>query len=230
MAPCPVHSWKARAGGAALGVLLALGSAAPAGAQDAAAISGRAGRIYRNLGSLQADFVQTIEDRSQGDTLVSRGTVTQSGNNFLAMRFTDPAGEAVVVDGKYIWTYTPSTSPDVVFRSPLPNDPVYGVNLLAILLDRPENRYRATYVERDNTGGRSQDVIDLVPTSKSVPFRKARLWLGTDDALPRRIELDEGGGARRTLVLTRLRPNSLVSRATFQFEVPKGVKVVAPPA
>ena len=199
-------------------------------AQDAVAIIGRAGRIYRNLGSLQAEFVQTIEDRSQGDTLVSRGTVTQSGNNFFAMRFSDPAGEAVVVDGKYIWTYTPSTSPEVVFRSPLPNDPVYGVNLLAILLDRPQERYRATYVERDNAGGHPQDVIDLVPTSESVPFTKARLWLGIDDALPRRIELDEGGGARRILVLTRLRPNATIARATFQFEVPKGVKIVAPPA
>ena len=143
-------------------------------AQDPVAIIGRAGRIYRNLGSLQAEFVQTIEDRSQGDTLVSRGTVTQSGNNFFAMRFSDPAGEAVVVDGKYIWTYTPSTSPEVVFRSPLPNDPVYGVNLLAILLDRPQERYRATYVERDNAGGHPQDVIDLVPTSESVPFSSER--------------------------------------------------------
>lgn len=224
------RSWKTLARGAAVTVAVALGAATVAQAQDAVAIIGRAGRIYRNLGSLQADFVQTIEDRSQGDTLVSRGTVTQSGNNLFAMRFTDPAGEAVVVDGKYIWTYTPSTSPDVVYRSPLPNDPVYGVNLLAILLDRPQDRYRATYVERDNNGGRSHDVIDLVPTSESVPFRKARLWLGTDDALPRRIELDEGGGARRTLVLTRLRPNATVSRTTFQFEVPKGVKIVAPPA
>ena len=221
--------WGAGARAAIGSGLLLAGFVAIASAQDPTAIVGRAGRIYRNLGSLQADFVQTIQDRSQGDTLISHGTVTQSGNNLFAMRFTDPAGEAIVVDGKYIWTYTPSTSPDVVFRSPLPNDPVYGVNLLAILLDRPQDRYRATFVERDNSGGRAQDVIDLVPTTESVPFKKARLWLGADDALPRRIELDEGGGARRILVLTRLRPNAAISRVTFQFEVPKGVKIVAPP-
>ncbi len=209
--------------------LLAAGLGGTALAQDATAIVGRAGRIYRNLGSLQADFVQTIEDRSQGDTLVSRGTVTQSGKNLFAMRFSDPAGEAVVVDGKSIWTYTPSTSPDVVFRSPLPNDPVYGVNLLDVLLDRPQDRYRVSYVERTNTGGLSMDVIDLVPTTESVPFKKARLWLGVDDALPRRIVLDEGGGARRIVILSRLRPNISVSPSTFQFAVPKGVKIVAPP-
>ena len=221
-----MRPWVRAAG---LAGLCAVGLGGIGSAQDATAIVGRAGRIYRNLSSLQADFVQTIEDRSQGDTLVSRGTVTQSGKNLFAMRFTDPAGEAVIVDGKSIWTYTPSTSPDVVFRSPLPNDPVYGVNLLDVLLDRPQDRYRVSYVERSDVGGQSMDVVDLVPTTESVPFKKARLWLGTDDALPRRIVLDEGGGARRIVVLSRLRPNLAVSRATFQFDVPKGVKIVAPP-
>ena len=78
-------------------------AAAPSAlAQDATALVGRAGRIYRNLSSLAADFVQVIQDRAQGDTLTSRGTVIQAGANFFAMNFSDPPGEAVVVDGEYI--------------------------------------------------------------------------------------------------------------------------------
>ncbi len=197
-------------------------------AQDAIAIVGRAGRIYRSLSSLQADFIQTIEDRAQGDTLTGRGTVTQAGNNYFAMRFTDPPGEAIVVDGKFIWTYTPSTAPDVVYRSPVPTDPVYGVNLLAVLLDRPQERYRVGYVKRDTLAGRLFDVVDLAPNSSSISFNRARLWLGVDDGLPRRIEIDEGPGARRTIVLTRLRPNTAVPPATFRFTVPKGTRVIDP--
>lgn len=210
---------------AAVGLLAA---ALPAAGQDPLAIVGRAGRIYRSLSSLQADFVQTIEDRAQGDTLTGRGTVTQSGNNYFAMRFTDPPNEAIVVDGRYIWTYTPSTAPDVVYRSPVPTDPVYGANLLAVLLDRPQDRYRAGYVRRDTVAGRQLDVIDLVPTSASISFSRARLWLGVDDGLPRRIEIDEGPGARRTIVLTRLRPNAAVPPATFKFVIPKGTRVIDP--
>jgi outer membrane lipoprotein carrier protein len=205
--------------------LLAAGASAGA-AQDPQAIVGRAGRLYRNLSSLEAQFVQIIEDRAQGDTLVSRGTITQGGDNFFAMRFDDPPGEALVVDGKYIWTYLPSTSPNEVTRSPIPTDPVYGVNLLAKLLDRPQDRYRAGYVRQDTANGRTVDVIDLIPTTESVPFKKARIWLAVDDGLPRRIELDEGFGARRTLILSRLRPNNPVSRKTFTFEKPAGVKIV----
>ena len=216
-----------------LGLLAAVaagGLIQPLTAQDPVAIVGRAGRIYRSLSSLQADFVQTIEDRSQGDTLTSKGTVYQSGNNYFAMRFTDPAGEAVVVDGKYIWTYLPSTSPDVVYRRALPTDPVYGVNLLAQLLDRPQDRYRTSFLKRETVAGRAMDVVSLVPTGEGMAFSQATLWLGVDDGLPRRIELDEGPGARRILVFTRLRPNASTPKSTFTFEIPAGVKVVADPA
>lgn len=204
-------------------------TAADAVAQDPVAIVGRASRAYRALTSLRADFIQTIEDRSQGDTLTSRGSVMQAGSNFFAMRFTDPAGEAVIVDGKYIWTYTPSTAPDIVYRRPVPTDAVYGVNLLALLLDRPESRYQVSYVGRDTVQGRPTDVVDLQPVSQSVPFSRARVWLGVADALPRRIELDEAPGARRIIELVALRPNAPTPKGTFNFDVPPGVKVLADP-
>jgi outer membrane lipoprotein carrier protein len=210
---------------AALAGLLGIGHRADA-QPDPQAIVGRSGRLYRNLSSLEAKFVQIIEDRAQGDTLTSHGTITQGGDNLFAMRFDDPPGEALVVDGKYIWTYLPSTSPNEVTRSPIPTDPIYGVNLLAKLLDRPQDRYRVAYVRADTANGRRTDVIDLVPTTESVPFKKARLWLAQDDGLPRRIELDEGFGARRILILSRLRPNGPISRKTFTFEKPPGVRIV----
>jgi outer membrane lipoprotein-sorting protein len=205
---------------------LALGGPSGAGPQDPFAIVGRAGRIYKNLSSLQADFVQILEDRAQGDTLTGKGTVAQAGNNYFAMRFSDPPGEAIVVDGKYIWTYTPSTAGNQVTRTPVSADPVYGVNLLAKVLDRPQDRYRATYLKRDTVGGISTDAVELVPTGTEVPFRRARLWLGVEDALPRRIELDESPGFRRILILSRLRPNAPYDRKTFVFEVPPGTRVI----
>lgn len=207
-------------------VALALGGPGTTAAQDAGELVGRASRVYRNLTSLQADFVQVIEDRAQGDTLIGRGTVIQAGPNLFAMRFSDPAGEAVVVDGTHIWTYTPSTAPNQVYRSRVPADPVYGVNLLAALLDRPRERYRMSFVRRDTLGGRDVDIVELVPTSRDTPFLRARLWLGADDALPRRIELDESPGMRRTLTLLRLRPNAPFTRRTFTFEVPAGIRIV----
>jgi outer membrane lipoprotein-sorting protein len=103
------------------------------------------------------------------------------------------------------------------------------VNLLAALLDRPRERYGLEYLRRDTLGGRAVDVVELVPQSRDVPFLRARLWLGTEDALPRRIELDEAAGLRRILTLSRLRPNAPWTRRTFTFDVPSGIRIIDGP-
>lgn len=198
----------------------------PTQAPDAAAIVRRAGAVYRGLGSLQADFLQIIEDPGLGDTLRTAGKLYQAGANSFAMRFSDPPDEAIVIDGKYVWLYTPSTTPGQVIRSRMETDPVYGANLLAKILDRPSERYSTTWLRADTLGGRHVDVVAIVPRSGSLNFSKAVLWLDREEALPRRIELSETQGSRRILILSRLRTNAPIDRALFEFRVPKGVRVV----
>ena len=206
-----------------LALLLLL--AAPLQAQDPAAIVRRAGAVYRGLGSLQADFTQIIEDPGIGDTLRSSGKLYQAGANSFAMRFSDPPEEAIVIDGKYVWLYTPSTTPGQVIRTRMETDPVYGANLLARILDRPSERYNATWLRSDSVGGRRVDVVAIVPRAGSLSFSKAVLWLDAE-ALPRRIELSEAQGVRRILILSQLRPNAPIDRGVFEFRVPKGVRVI----
>ena len=210
-----------------LGIATALASTAePAPAQDAQSIVGRSSRVYRSLGSLTADFVQVI-DNPMIDSAESRGTLIQSGPSKLSMRFTDPPNEAVVIDGEHVWVYTPSTVPDQVLRLSVPSGgPVYGYNLLAWFLDRPAERYRASYLRQDKIGTRVMDVVELVPAVPDLPFERAVLWLDREDALPRRLEITEKSGALRTLSLSKLRVNRRVPDATFEFEVPPGARVV----
>jgi outer membrane lipoprotein carrier protein len=207
-----------------LGLLLL--APAAAGAQDAPSIVGRSSRVYRSLSSLQADFVQLI-DNPMIDSAETRGTLVQAGPDKLAMRFTDPPGEAVIIDGRSVWVYTPSTTPGQVVRMAVPSGgPVYGYNMLAWLLDRPAERYTASYLRADVVGGRSMDVVELVPAVPDLPFERAVLWLDRADGLPRRLEITEHSGATRTLTLSKLRVNQSVPDRTFRFEVPSGVRVV----
>jgi len=209
-------------------ILLALTLFSPSkgAAQDAEAIIGRAARVYRSLASLQADFVQMI-DNPMIDSAESRGTLVQAGPAKLAMRFSDPAGEAIVVDGEHVWVYTPSTVPGQVVRLSVPSGgPVYGYNLLAWLLDRPAERYRPSYLKSERIDGRTTDAIQLVPAVPDLPFTKAVVWIDREDALPRRLEIHEESGATRTLSLSHIRVNQSVPASTFQFKVPEGVRVV----
>jgi outer membrane lipoprotein carrier protein len=206
--------------------LLVLFAAVPLQAQDANAIIGRAARVYRSLGSLQADFVQVINN-PMIDSAESKGTLAQAGPDKLAMRFTDPAGEAIVIDGKHVWVYTPSTVPGQVVRMGIPSGgPAYGYNLLAWLLDRPQERYKASHFRSESVNGRMSDVIELVPAVPDLPFEKARIWIDQESALPRRLEIHESSGATRILNLSRIRINRQLPQQTFIFNVPKGARVV----
>jgi outer membrane lipoprotein carrier protein len=209
-------------------LLLGLLAVAPAAAraQDANALVGRSSRVYRSLSSLTADFVQII-DNPMIDSAESRGNLVQAGPDKLAMRFTDPPGEAVIIDGRSVWVYTPSTTPGQVIRMSVPSGgPVYGYNMLAWLLDRPAERYTAAYLRADVVGGRSMDVVELVPAVPDLPFEKAVLWLDRADGIPRRLEITEHSGATRTLTLSKVRVNQSVPESTFRFDVPSGVRVV----
>lgn len=208
----------------ALGFVLAAAPAA-ARAQDAEAIVGRSARVYQSLSSLKADFTQRIDDSLIG-TYDSRGEVMQAGQNQLSMRFADPAGDAIVVDGRQVWVYTPSTAPGQVIRMPIPTGAMYGFNVLSWILDRPSERYRMRYLRADRAAGVMTDVVELIPLSSELPFTRAVVWLGRDDGLPRRLEISERRGGTRTITLSRLRPNVALPDSAFTFTVPAGVRIV----
>ncbi len=207
-------------------LLLALAAAGTAQAQDASAIIGRSSRVYRSLSSLRADFTQVIQN-PMIDSTESRGTLMQAGEAKFSMRFSDPRGEAIVIDGEHVWVYTPSTVPGQVIRLAVPSGgPVYGYNLLAWLLDRPAERYKATLLKTEVLNGRSMDVVELEPAVPDLPFDRAVLWLDRQDGLPRKLDITEKTGSKRTLMLSKVQVNRPAPAGTFTFDVPKGVRVV----
>ncbi len=52
------------------------------------------------------------------------------------------------------------------------------------------------------------------------------MWIDQFDNLPRRLEVREKGGQRRTLVLTGVETNRRITPDTFRFDVPKDVRIV----
>jgi len=209
----------------ALCSLLLLLSASAVRAQDAGALLQRTADRYRQLQSLGADFDQVVSSEMIG-TFRSRGALAQAGASRLAMRFSDPKNEAIVIDGTYIWIYTPSTAPGQVLRVPIASASGYGVNLLGWLLDRPAERYRASYLRKDTVDGTAVDVLGLTPAVEGLSFTSATLWLARSDVLSRRIEVMECFGNHRTLILSHLKPNAPLPADAFVFTPPRGVKVI----
>ncbi len=210
-----------------VGPLLAVGLlwSSPTLGQDPTALMRRASQSYRALASFEAEFEQMLDDPMVG-TYQSKGRLNQAESSKFSMRFSDPNGEAIVLDGSYVWVYAPSTTPGQVIRTPMPRAAISGPNVLAWFLDRPTEKYSAAYIRADRVGARAVDVIALTPIDSTIPFKQATVWLDRQDALPRKLEILEHSGAHRTLTLRNVKVNRKVAPSTFVFAVPPGVRII----
>ena len=224
-----------RAGGRTGGpiLLLALGllSAGPPVHQspDPWPVLDRASATYQTITSLSADFVQIITNPMIGTPDTTRGRLYQMRPSRFAMRFTAPKGDRIVADGRFLWLYTPSTTPGQVIRSRIPEYGTTGPNLIGQFVEQPRERYTAEYVRADSLpgGGGAVDVIRLVPKGHDQPYSEAKIWVGREDALVHRVDIVESSGQERTVILRTIRVNRGVPRRELTFSPPAGVRVVA---
>ena len=210
-------------------VLAALIAVARLAAQDATAALARAQRAYDAMKTLRAEFTQTLINPMLGKPETSHGVLFLQPPGRFAMRFTEPAGDRIVADGKWLWIYTPSSVPDQVIRQPIPQAGADTPNLFVQFVDHPLERYRATYVAADTVAGEPVDVIRLVPRKPDMPFTRAELAIARSDGWPRRLSLVEESGQHRVLAFDRPTVNQGLPPAELRFTVPKDTKVVSSP-
>lgn len=210
-----------------LGVLAALLWAGSAAAQDAETALQRAQEAYRRTTTLRATFTQTIRNPMfRGEPRVAEGTLFLEPPNHFAMRFTNPDGDRIVVDGQWLWIYAPTDAPGQVIRRPVPRAGAASPNLMAQFVDRPTDRYSVGFNGADTVGGVPVDVLTLTPLRPDVPFRSAEIAVARSDGVLRRITVVERSGQHRTLVFTSIERNVPLPEDVFRFVVPDGVKVV----
>jgi outer membrane lipoprotein carrier protein len=215
--------------GAALLVAVALlaPSRAPRSAEpDPGPILDRASAVYQTISSLSADFVQIVVNPMIGAPDTTRGRLYQLRPSRFAMRFSAPPGDRIVADGRYLWLYTPSTTPGQVIRSRIPDYGSTGPNLIGQFVERPRERYTARYVRTDSSAEGVTDAVALTPRAPDQPYSAAVIWVARSDGLVRRLEITEAAGQRRIVVLRNLKVNEGVPGREFAFSPPRGVRVV----
>ncbi len=188
----------------------------------------RAQRAYDGMTTLRAEFRQTLINPMLGSPEQARGVLFLAPPGRFAMRFTDPPGDRVVADGRWLWIYTPSSMPGQVIRQPIPAAGANSPNLFAQFVDRPLERYRAAYAGTDTVAGEPVDLVRLAPRSRDLPFREATLGIARRDGWMRRLSLVEESGQRRELIFERLLVNQEIPAGELTFRVPRGVKVITP--
>ena len=74
--------------------------------------------------------------------------------------------------------------------------------------------------------GRATHAVTLVPKRANAGFTSAKVWIDDADSSIRQFDVESANGLKRHVVITSFTANPVLSRSSFRFSVPKGVKVV----
>jgi outer membrane lipoprotein carrier protein len=182
----------------------------------------RAVAAWATAKTVRASFDQTLTNPLTGSDVHARGEFQQQGRNRVAIRFSDPAGDRIVADGRALWINLPSTTPGQVIRSSLERG-ASSVDLTGQFLTAPKANFDITGAGTATVQGRPAHALHLVPKREgSHPFTRATVWVDDRDGLVRQFEVTDQNGVTRRVRFTSIRVNVPVDAAAFRFTPPKG--------
>lgn len=198
---------------------------APAAAQTPEAVVNRAVVAYRSIKTMRGSFEQTLRNQLTGSVMTARGDFSQQLPDRIAVLFTDPKGDRIIVNGPTAWLYLPSTNPGQAYKVP---SAMGGgsLNLTEQFLTSPASRFTMTSAGTAIVSDRATHAVTLVPKTKMSEFSQATVWIDDQNGLIRQFEITEPSGLVRRIRLIDARVNAAVDKAAFSFTPPKGVQVI----
>ena len=188
-------------------------------------------RFY-GLETLCAHFQQVIEVTLLGQSRSGEGTVCQQRPDRFSMRFSDPEGDQVVVDGEFAWTFYPSQDDMQVMRFSA-EGAGGGFNFYKNFLEDPRRRFEAVHEGREPMGGGLSHKITLKPREtdglRSAGFRSAVVWIDVDSYLITAMDIHDTNETIRRVRLTDISVDIDIPDEVFRFEPPEGARVMTPP-
>jgi outer membrane lipoprotein carrier protein len=193
-------------------------------AQSADAIIDRAAAAYARLNSMRAEFRQTLTNPLTGNTQTTKGVILRRKPNLLSINF--ESGDRVAADGSTLWFYLPSSTPGQVIKMPYSGENAIAVDPANQFLNSPRTRFTVTSAGSASLAGHATHAVTLVPKRPNPAFTSAKVWIDDNDSSIRQFDLETANGLRRHVVITSFTANPDLSKSSFRFLVPKGVKVV----
>lgn len=208
--------------------LMAAALAAPVGvhAQDRGLeILHDAAERYAGLFTLCADFTQHLEVPLLNSERTGTGRLCQGRPNLFAMRFTDPEGDLIVVDGEFAWVYFPSNDVRTVIKTSADNS-AGGQDFHREFLIAPESKYDVEYEGVDEVVGHATHRLRMIPKGPAT-YRAAVVWIDQGNPVLRQMRLEEENGSVRTVTLTNVGFGAEPGEGWFSFSPPEGALVLA---
>ena len=198
-----------------------------ASAQSVDATIDRAVAAWAKVKTARGAFEQTVSNPITNASVHATGTYMQERPNRLAIRFSSPATDAIVADGKALWVYLPTSAPGQVIKRAAADRASVPIDPTGQFLDAPKTKYDITAAGTKTIDGHAAHGLLLVAKpGGSAPVARATVWIDDDDSLIRDFESSDANGVTRHVHLTSLELNTTLDASAFTFTIPKGVKVI----
>ena len=179
---------------------------------------------YLHIKTLCAHFHQVIEITLLRESREGEGTICQLQPDKFSMRFSDPDGDVVIVDGDFLWTFYPSMDDKQVMRFDAAGTEG-RFNFYKNFLVDPRERFLATYEGREDLGSEESHKITLLPEEPSG-FRTATVWIGVQSHLITGVDIRDANESIRRIRLTDIRLDLELPDTEFRFVPPPGARVI----
>jgi len=179
---------------------------------------------YAGVETLCADFTQHLSVPLLGRERTGTGRLCQGRPNLFAMRFTDPPGDVIVVDGDFAWIYFPSNDVKTVLKSSADRS-AGGRDFHREFLEDPESKYEIEYEGLDVVDGHETHRLRMVPRGP-VAYRVAVVWIDRGDPVLRQLRTEEENGSVRTVLLADVDFAAEPGADWFSFTPPEGALVM----
>jgi outer membrane lipoprotein carrier protein len=201
-----------------------LASTAPA--QSAQATLNHAVTTYKEAETIQAHFQQTLTNPLTGTTHTTQGELFRHHPNLLAVIFSPPLTDRIVVDGTSLWLYLPSSAPGQVVKTAANKASKMLLDPMGQILSLQSDRYTLSDAGKAAVSGHTTHAISLTAKNGDTPFNKATVWVDDSTGTVRQIETTEPSGLTRHILITHLTTNRPIPRSTFIFTPPANTRIV----
>ncbi|MEP6620822.1 MAG: outer-membrane lipoprotein carrier protein LolA [bacterium] len=211
--------------GALVAAVSAMG-ASRAAAQDVDYLD-RAVTAWSKVKTVRATFEQVLRNPLTGRSASAAGEYQQQRPGKLAILFSDPAGDKIIADGKFVWLYLPSTVKDQVFKSPQGEGGTGTVDLTAQFLTEPRTKFTVNGAGTLMIAGRHTHGYTLIPkVAGSTTFIQAAVWIDDEEGSIKQFEVVEPGNVQRKIKILTYKTNVPVDEKAFVFTPTATMKVV----
>jgi chaperone LolA len=172
---------------------------------------------YKDITDAKASFTQTIKyNKSKAQT--SSGTLYIKKEKKYRI---ETSNQTIVTDGSTSWSYTPSKK-QVVIDYYKETGNTFSPN--KYLFQYPEDFY-SDLTGTEKISGKDVYVLSLKPRQKGGYVKSAKLWVGKDDWIIKKIYIVTEESTA-TYSVKNIQTNIGVSNSKFTFTPPEGTEVI----